>query len=54
LAQIRAHYEKRLEAEKIQLPFFMPYESNNKSMLEIILRMSDMKVEDKPKPHSIE
>lgn len=36
--EIKKYYELGLEAEKKQLPFFLPYESNSKRMLEVLLK----------------
>jgi hypothetical protein len=38
VTEFKSLYEKGLEAEKLQLPFFLPYESNIKSFLEYNLK----------------
>ncbi len=45
ISEIKSYYEKGLEAEKIQLPFFLPYESNNKSLLAFMLKSLEVKPE---------
>jgi hypothetical protein len=43
ISKMRSYYEKGLKAEKIELPFFLPYESNNKSHLAFTLKIIGMK-----------
>jgi hypothetical protein len=45
ISEMKSYYEKGLEAEKIQLPFFLPYQSNNKSLLILTLKNFEIKPE---------
>ncbi len=45
ISEMKSYYEKGLEAEKIQLPFFLPYQSNNKSLLALTLKNFEIKPE---------
>ncbi|KAG0043300.1 hypothetical protein BGZ83_011557 [Gryganskiella cystojenkinii] len=47
---IARHYEQGLNAEAKQIPFFLPYESTSKEMLELPLRKIGGLVKDKEKP----
>ncbi|KAG0220609.1 hypothetical protein BGW41_007782, partial [Actinomortierella wolfii] len=47
---ITKYYEQGLNAEKEQIPFFLPYQSTNKEILEVALRVTgrSSKVKEKP------